>query len=99
MVLFEGRDLRAQSPTPRCAQVRGAGIAMIFQEPMTALNPLLHASATRSARCCAIHTELSKRARSARSVLAAAARTSACPTPRARCAPIRMNSPAASASA
>ena len=38
-VLFEGRDL-ATATTAEMRSVRGAGIAMIFQEPMTALNPL-----------------------------------------------------------
>ncbi|WP_424812319.1 ABC transporter ATP-binding protein [Roseococcus sp. YIM B11640] len=37
---FEGRDLRAQSPE-QMRQLRGARLAMIFQEPMTALNPLM----------------------------------------------------------
>ena len=37
--LFEGRDL-LQLPLPELRVVRGADIAMIFQEPMTALNPL-----------------------------------------------------------
>ena len=37
--MFEGRDLCAAS-SPKMREVRGAGIAMIFQEPMTALNPL-----------------------------------------------------------
>ncbi len=36
---FEGRDL-LQLPLPDLQAVRGADIAMIFQEPMTALNPL-----------------------------------------------------------
>ncbi len=39
-ILFEGRDLAALSE-PEMRKVRGAGIAMIFQEPMTALNPLI----------------------------------------------------------
>ena len=38
-ILFEGRDLCALGEA-EMRKVRGAGIAMIFQEPMTALNPL-----------------------------------------------------------
>ena len=38
-VMFEGRDLATASPA-QMRKVRGAGIAMIFQEPMAALNPL-----------------------------------------------------------
>ncbi len=36
---FEGRDL-AQLPESEMRALRGPGIAMIFQEPMTALNPV-----------------------------------------------------------
>ncbi len=36
---FEGEDL-AQAPLERLHQIRGARIGMIFQEPMTALNPV-----------------------------------------------------------
>jgi ABC-type dipeptide/oligopeptide/nickel transport system ATPase component len=39
-VLFEGRDLLALSEREMRA-VRGAGISLIFQEPMTALNPVM----------------------------------------------------------
>ncbi len=39
-VLFGGRDLLALSEEEMC-QVRGDEIAMIFQEPMTSLNPVL----------------------------------------------------------
>ncbi len=39
-VLFEGEDLVTASPG-RLRQIRGGSIAMIFQEPMTALNPVM----------------------------------------------------------
>jgi oligopeptide/dipeptide ABC transporter ATP-binding protein len=39
-VLFGGRDLAAL-PEREMERVRGAGIAMVFQDPMTALNPVL----------------------------------------------------------
>ena len=40
-VLFQGRDLLSLSD-PAMRQVRGAGIAMVFQEPMTSLNPVMN---------------------------------------------------------
>ncbi|PUE10563.1 ABC transporter ATP-binding protein [Limnohabitans sp. T6-20] len=39
-VLWQGRDLLRQSPA-EMTRIRGDEIAMIFQEPMTALNPLM----------------------------------------------------------
>src|SRR6188768_166643 len=39
-IVFEGRDL-ASLPPEEIRKVRGGGIGMIFQEPMTALNPVL----------------------------------------------------------
>ncbi|MFK7855238.1 MAG: ABC transporter ATP-binding protein [Granulosicoccus sp.] len=39
-ILFEGEDLTQASPE-RMRQVRGSEISMIFQEPMTALNPVM----------------------------------------------------------
>jgi ABC-type dipeptide/oligopeptide/nickel transport system ATPase component len=38
--MFEGRDLLTL-PEPDMRQVRGARISLIFQEPMTALNPVM----------------------------------------------------------
>src|SRR5216683_2916038 len=39
-ILFKGRDL-LQLPEDQMRQIRGREIAMIFQEPMTSLNPVL----------------------------------------------------------
>jgi peptide/nickel transport system ATP-binding protein len=39
-ILLEGEELTAQSPE-RLRSLRGSRMAMIFQEPMTALNPLM----------------------------------------------------------
>ena len=39
-ILFQGEDL-ARLSKRRMSQIRGKGIAMIFQEPMTSLNPVL----------------------------------------------------------
>jgi oligopeptide/dipeptide ABC transporter ATP-binding protein len=39
-ILFNGRDLRALSE-PEMREVRGRDIGMVFQEPMTSLNPVL----------------------------------------------------------
>src|SRR5689334_12692457 len=39
-VVFEGRDLLAL-PEPEMRKIRGNAISMIFQEPMTSLNPVL----------------------------------------------------------
>ena len=50
-VLLDGEDLLKQSPA-RLRDLRGAKLAMIFQEPMTSLNPVL-TSGGRSVRPCA----------------------------------------------
>ncbi|MEH2568065.1 ABC transporter ATP-binding protein [Bradyrhizobium sp. AZCC 2289] len=57
-MVFGGRDLCAAS-VAEMRQVRGAGIAMIFQEPMTALNPL-RTIGDQIAEMFSIHTKLSK---------------------------------------
>jgi len=59
-VLFEGRDLVSASAAEMRA-VRGAGIAMIFQEPMTALNPL-RTIGDQIGEMFSIHTGLSRAA-------------------------------------
>ncbi len=56
-VMFEGRDL-ANATTAEMRHVRGAGIAMIFQEPMTALNPL-RTIGDQIGEMFSTHTELS----------------------------------------
>jgi peptide/nickel transport system ATP-binding protein len=63
-VMFEGRDL-AKATTAEMRKVRGAGIAMIFQEPMTALNPL-RTVGDQIGEMFSIHTDLSNAAISAR---------------------------------
>ena len=41
-IIFEGRDLlKLKANGPEMRSIRGAKIAMIFQEPMTSLNPVL----------------------------------------------------------
>lgn len=59
-VMFEGRDLAAAT-TAEMRSVRGAGIAMIFQEPMTALNPL-RTIGDQIGEMFSIHTDLSSAA-------------------------------------
>jgi peptide/nickel transport system ATP-binding protein len=39
-VLFQGRDI-VKMPLEELRQVRGAGISMVFQDPMTSLNPVI----------------------------------------------------------
>jgi peptide/nickel transport system ATP-binding protein len=59
-VMFEGSDLAAAAAT-EMRHVRGAGIAMIFQEPMTALNPL-RTIGDQIGEMFSIHTDLSRAA-------------------------------------
>ncbi|GII94019.1 ABC transporter ATP-binding protein [Sinosporangium siamense] len=65
-VLFEGRDLLTMKPRELRA-VRGKGIAMIFQDPMTSLNPVLTIGKqlTESLR---LHLSLNGRAARARAI-------------------------------
>ena len=59
-ILFEGADLRTKGETAMRA-VRGAEIAMIFQEPMTALNPL-HTIGDQIAEVLRLHEGAGRRA-------------------------------------
>jgi oligopeptide/dipeptide ABC transporter ATP-binding protein len=59
-VIFRGRDL-LRLPEREMRKVRGAEIAMIFQEPMTSLNPVMTTGA-QVAEPLVIHRGMSKRA-------------------------------------
>ena len=59
-ILFEGRDLLALSED-EMRQVRGNDIAMIFQEPMTSLNPVFTVG-DQIAEAVMLHQGLSKKA-------------------------------------
>jgi oligopeptide/dipeptide ABC transporter ATP-binding protein len=65
-VWFRGEDLRSAS-VRRLQQVRGASIAMIFQEPMTALNPSLTVG-TQVAEVVRRHQGLSRQAARSRAL-------------------------------
>jgi peptide/nickel transport system ATP-binding protein len=57
-IVFEGLELTAATEA-EMRRIRGAGIAMIFQEPMTALNPL-RTIGDQIAETFRIHTNLNK---------------------------------------
>ncbi|MEP7302657.1 MAG: dipeptide ABC transporter ATP-binding protein, partial [Caldimonas sp.] len=65
-IRFAGADLLAASE-PELREVRGAEIAMIFQEPMTALNPL-HTVGAQIAEVLALHSQLGRRAARLRAI-------------------------------
>ena len=77
--------------------IRGARIGMIFQEPMTALNPL-YTVGNQIGEVLELHEALRPNAARARADRAAA-RAPASPSPSAASTPTRTSSPAASASA
>jgi len=66
LIEFEGRNLLALS-APELRAVRGNQIAMIFQEPMTSLNPVFTVG-DQIAEAAIIHQQLSRRAARARAI-------------------------------
>jgi ABC-type dipeptide/oligopeptide/nickel transport system ATPase component len=65
-VLFQGRDLLTR-PEAEMQRVRGAGIALIFQEPATALNPVMRVG-DQVAEALVVHGLADSRAARARTV-------------------------------
>jgi len=65
-ILFEGEDLLAL-PASRMPEIRGRDIAMIFQEPMSSLNPLMTIGA-QVEEAILLHRDLPQAERRARSV-------------------------------
>jgi peptide/nickel transport system ATP-binding protein len=63
-IVFEGRDLLTLSE-PEFRKLRGARLGMVFQEPMTALNPL-RTIGSQIAEMFRVHTSLSTAERNAR---------------------------------
>jgi peptide/nickel transport system ATP-binding protein len=65
-ILFEGRDILALPETEICA-LRGNAISMIFQEPMTSLNPVLSIG-QQVVEAVRLHQHLSPQAARARAI-------------------------------
>jgi peptide/nickel transport system ATP-binding protein len=65
-VLLDGEDLLTVKPT-RLRQLRGSKIAMIFQDPMTSLNPV-HSIGTQLVEAVALHEDISRREARARAL-------------------------------
>ncbi len=61
-VLYKGNDLMKLKPE-QIREIRGTGIAMIFQDPMTSLNPVLRGSAGRSPKQIRAHENVSQAGR------------------------------------
>jgi peptide/nickel transport system ATP-binding protein len=65
-ILFQGRNLRTLSP-PQMRGLRGREIAMVFQEPMTSLNPVLRVG-DQVAEVLRVHTRSSRKEARERSI-------------------------------
>ena len=95
-VMFEGRDLLALSE-PEMRQVRGARISLIFQEPMTALNPVMRVG-DQIAEALTVHG-LADARRGATRAPSSCSTPCASPIRRAACATTRISCRAACGSA
>ncbi len=94
-IRLAGRELTALDDAAYSA-LRGDRIAMVFQEPMTALNPL-HPIGRQIAEPLRLHRGLMQRPRAPKRC--ACSNACNCPTPRGAWPPTRTSSRAASASA
>jgi peptide/nickel transport system ATP-binding protein len=66
-IILGGRNL-VGLPLGELRKLRGAEISMIFQEPMTSLNPGVHRRAGSSRKCCASTSGMTGRAARKRAV-------------------------------
>ena len=94
-VRFDGQDLLSL-PATAMQKLRGRDIAMVFQEPMNALNPVMRIGA-QIGETILVHEPVSAAARRAR--VLDLFRPVGIPDPRPGSTPIRMNFPVASGSA
>jgi ABC-type microcin C transport system duplicated ATPase subunit YejF len=93
--LFNGENL-LRMPSKRLRDIRGNDIAMIFQDPMTSLNPV-HSVGKQLVEAIQLHQDVSKRQRrTARSICS---RRSGSRAPTARSTTTRTSSRAGCASA
>ena len=93
-IIFDGRDLRRLSEADM-RQVRGRDIGMVFQEPMTSLNPVLTIGRRSPRRWSSTRAPIARRPSGARS---SSWRWSASPIRRDASSSIPISSPAACAS-
>ena len=94
-VVFDGRDLLGRSER-ELRQLRGQAISMIFQDPMSSLNPVMTVGA-QVGEVLEAHTDLRRRRRSSGGPSSCSTR-SASPTPASAPGSTRTSSPAGCAS-
>ena len=96
-IRFDGAGADRRATSASCARSAAAAIGMIFQEPMTSLNPL-HTVERQIGEVLCVHRGLRPRG-GARARARAAAAGAACRSRSSGSAPTRTSCPAASASA